>query len=475
MPEGSKYCQNCGAEMMQPIPEPAPRPETGEDENEETMTAEAQAAEQVMGAAQTVQEPIPQPGMQATADGPQPAPVMTKGISKPVLFGIIGGGVFLVAAAITLLIVFIFMKKTTDINLQDYTKVTFEGVDGFGTATCEIDSEKLGDDVAAEMGIDIEELKGKDYSELIGRGDDVLRLVYAIGSVSADLDKTQNLSNGDTVTVTYRFDEEKASEAGIVFKGDPLTKGVEGLEDVTEINPFDSLTVSFEGTSPNAYVSLQAVSQEEAMAAVYFEADKSDGLKLGDTITVSVKNYDEARFIEIYGTRFKTTEKTYTVENVDSYWITTDELPEDALNIMKESTEGYISEFFDDESRSDVVKASEPKYYGYYVLANRETGVWSGYNKVYMVFSATVSSKEKKKQFKPKTVYFPIEFSDIKQKADGSFEISTDYKYLLGATNLRYGYYSTVPGYTSKSEMREELVGANENNYDAKGYDGLAE
>ncbi len=543
VPDASKFCQSCGAKLLEasideaagveksvqdivdPPKEEAPVAEApaqevadepaveekaeaqasagapaAEEKAEAQETAEAPAAsapdvseaepaaEMAMAGAstQTMEAPtaenVAAPQMEAGAGAQFAAAggtAVKKGLPKPALFGIIGGGVFLVAAAITMVIVFLIVGTKETYRLADYTDVKFEGVDGSGTAKASI-NEDLMVKIAEANGMDLSQFKNKDN---IDWGDamnfassnfsDIMKIASALQSIQLDLDKKDNLKNGDTVTVTYSFDPEKAKEVKAEFIGDPLTVTVSGLSEVKEVDPFEGLTVSFEGTSPNAYVSYDYKSTEDWGGMIYFTVDRSDGLREGDTVSFRVEGYDENRFVNDYGVRFSQLDKTYTVENVEAFLTENKEIDSAALDIMKQATEEYVKQYFSEASRKDSIKASDISYEGYYFLTNKQTNVWYGVNKVYMVYSATVSSKEKQKKFKPKKVFFPVEYDDVKHLADGNYEINTAYKRILGSTDLRFGYWEVVSGYTDKKVMFDELITADSATYDGVAYDAL--
>ena len=483
IPDGSRFCTACGVELL----ENSVAKESYSDEENRDMSTEAQAAQQALGAAGMQSGEVETAGIAYEASatgaaGATGAAVKTgAGMSKPLLFGLIAGGAFLVVAAAVLIIVgVVIANKKTTINLADYTKVTFEGVDGYGTADLSVDEYKLATDALDALGIDVEDMENMEIDDLVNASGksvkDLQRLYLAITSVDAYLDKSEGLSNGDTVTITYSFDEEKASDARIEFVGDIETRTVEGLEAVKEVDPFEKLSVEFGGTAPQAYVTINFNETEEPLNYIYFDYEPNSGLSNGDKVRVTAKGYDEESFIRDYGTKFTQTEKEYTVEGVDEYITSADDLDDDAIESMTNVTKDYITEYFADSSRKSAIKASDVEYYGYYFLANKNpSDAWYGYNKIYMVLSAKVSSKEKPKQFKTKTVYFPIEFTDIKKLADGTWDIESSYHYLLGSTSLKYGYWSTVSGYTDKDDMRSDFVDANAAGYDATGYDGLAD
>ncbi|MBO4395836.1 MAG: hypothetical protein J5819_05775, partial [Eubacterium sp.] len=326
------------------------------------------------------------------------------------------------------------------------------------------------------MGIDVEKyqnVSSDNMSELIGEIDleDIMNIYTAMNSIHVNLDKNSNLSNGDTITITYSFDEEKAKEVNAEFVGEPMTQTVSGLDEIQMVDPFEHINVTFEGTAPNAYISWTSEGNEEWMSGIYFEVDRQDNLNVGDEVTMSVVGYDENEFSERYGVKLSTTSKTYTVENVDAY-ITDNstELEPDALDMMRTATEGYISEYFGDSSRNDAIKLDNLKFEGYYLLTNVDITTWYGHNKVYIIYSGKVSSKEKPKQFKPTTVYFPVEYDDLKKLADGSYDIDVTYKRILGSTDLRFGYWQTVSGYTDEATMEDELINAEGDTYEAEIY-----
>lgn len=453
-------------------------------EDNVNLSGAEQMAEQTMGYVGTASESAA--GIGAMGAGDQAAyqgginnaatvgaTVAKKGLSKPVLFGIIGGSVFFVAAAITLLIVILATSKKTVYNLQDYTEVTFEGINGNGTAELDFKTSELSIEIAKNMGIDVDKLKNSDISDfgdLGGDLGDIFSIYTAVSALDAKLDKTKGLSNGDTVTVTYTFDNEKAKDIKAEFKGEPMTFTVSELGEVKEIDPFENLEVTFEGTSPNIYLSYRNSSSEKALSLVYFSVDKNDRLKLGDTVTIKVEGYNEENFAAQYGVKFSSTSKEFKVENVDAYITENTELEDAALDIMKTSTENYVTEYFADSYRRSSIKASDVTYEGYYLLTNKSNDVWSGYNKVYVVYSATVSSKEKPKAFKPTKVYFPVQYDDIKKLKDGSYEINASYKSILGSTSLTFSSWQTVSGYQDMADMHEELIDADVANYDGVAY-----
>ncbi|MCR4604824.1 MAG: hypothetical protein K5639_02385 [Eubacterium sp.] len=250
------------------------------------------------------------------------------------------------------------------------------------------------------------------------------------------------------------------------------TIATSGIGKVTSIDPFEEVKIDYKGISPNLTASVNNQATAEPLSLIYFSISKTKGIKAGDKITVKVESPDEDTLVKKYGVRFSQTEKEFTVENVDAYVTSPEELDDAGLSTMKDATKECVEEYFDDATRRKKLKINDVRYFGYYFEVAKNPKKFVEQNKIYMVYSALVKSKKKK--FKEKTVYFPVEFKNVKKLKEGGWDINTDYTFILGSTSLKYGYYETVDGYTSLNKMHEELVQVNAKNYTAVGVDGLA-
>lgn len=140
------------------------------------------------------------------------------------------------------------------------------------------------------------------------------------------MDKTEGLSNGDTVKVTVTYDKDLQKESGVKVKGDTTKEfKVEGLKEPVEVDAFDSsvwntdsgVKVAFEGTAPFAELSIENNCDSSVpQAYVEYTADKTSDLQNGDTVTITASLKAGA---EDEGYVLKETESTLTVEGLDSY------------------------------------------------------------------------------------------------------------------------------------------------------------
>lgn len=115
---------------------------------------------------------------------------------------------------------------TTDgvTNILDYVSVDFDGKNGEGTAFVSVDYD----------GIETEMVGGEEKIKELSDVEDLAELtkyINAVSSISFNIDKNTELSNGDQVMVTVTYDRSAAEAAGVVF-GDQKNKiyEVKGLK-----------------------------------------------------------------------------------------------------------------------------------------------------------------------------------------------------------------------------------------------------
>ena len=135
----------------------------------------------------------------------------------------------------------------TKVDIKDYVEVEFDGLNGYATASLNVDYDRLNDLVAEDMQKFVSKIT-KDNGELLLFG------LYDISNyIKIDFKEDySNLSNGDTVTVTVSAQEETLKLFGIDYKD--VEKGlgikfvdtevsfkVEGLQDGIFIDIFEGI------------------------------------------------------------------------------------------------------------------------------------------------------------------------------------------------------------------------------------------
>lgn len=297
-------------------------------------------------------------------------------------------------------------KKT--FNVTETIEVDFEGYNGYGICTLENEYDWI-DNVMDWYGDKITNIQ-RDFS--------TDELMY---TVTYRISKEKNLYNGDTVTVTPVIGSA-AEDYAFNLTGEDITVTVEGLEEVEEFDPFDNVTVSFEGISPNG----KAVIKSKNNDSISYEADKESGLSNGDKITVTAVPFsDMNEYAREYGKVFSATEKTFTVEGLSAYAMKVDEIPDDMKEKMLKQADDSIQASCASWHEGNSLK--ESKFIGYYMLTSKEGFSQNPYNEIYCVYKITASVKGLKRGGDGKTeekgeetYYTYYHYSNIMLLPDGN-------------------------------------------------------
>lgn len=375
---------------------------------------------------------------------------------------------FVIIAAIFAVIIANYVsvnQKNTLINLNNYVNIEFMGYEGSGEASLSLNSEKL----YADLKENCKSAKNKN---------DSLNLVY--NSIQAYLDKSQNLCTGDQVTLHFTFDNEAANKIGIQLKGNSQTFRVTGLAQISEVDPFEKLEVSFYGTSSTAVVQIVNNAAETELQDLKFTAEPDSGLSNGDEVIISVDSqyYDQAAFIEKYGYKLSVTSKKYICTNLDEYVTSAENITDELLKKMNTQAKDVVNAQFGYwKSNCSNVIVQDKKYVGYYFLKNKNISENDkmAKNKIYFVYSAQISNPSEK--IKKQTIYFPVCFENILCYGDGTEEVDLETEVegkripYCSYHNWTMGCYGT--GYTSQNDMKESMIMSQADNYIIETYGDL--
>ena len=396
-----------------------------------------------------------------------------KNSGKKIIVGLVSLAVLAVALLAGILIIKNMSKK---VPLDECIKVDLYGYDTQGYAVVSLDEEALLECIADAKG---EELK-KEGSKSRERQMEDWEFDEIIELIEITADKDTGLSNGDEILIEISFDNEEAKEYGIKFVGDTYKHKVKGLEELEEVDLFEDLEVNFKGTAPFVY--LEYYYDGDLTYTGKFSADKSNDLNVGDVVTITFEGEED--LLEL-GYKVTTTSKEYTCEDVDKYLEKTAEIDKEALDNMKKDAQDCIEAYF--AKNTDYIGYTNLSYAGNYVLV-RKDNVSYEVNKVYIIYSAEVSSKETHKYsresegiaagdpvFKPQKVYLPISFKNIIMKADGTVEYTMNGTNILGYTDLTYNGWYTLNGYTDGAKMYNDLVVTAKTDYNCDVSEGLTQ
>ena len=173
--------------------------------------------------------------------------------------------------------------KEVEVNLADYVKYTYEGYDGLGTASAEIDARKIARDIEEEIGED----KASSAQRLLKK-------------IEVTMAKTENLSNGESVAVTFGNikEDELHEECGVIVKADGFDTTVAGLTELEEVDLFTNYEVKFSGNDTLGYGYVNNYHFPEGVYNIYLELSKKENLSNGEKVKLIVKDYDDGDVVK---------------------------------------------------------------------------------------------------------------------------------------------------------------------------------
>ena len=197
-----------------------------------------------------------------------------------------------------------------------------------------------------------------------------------------------------------------------------------------EINPFDKLSIKYNGVSGNATGRLDD-KNTHAISVLKKSTTDMEKLSNGDTITVtypkdSIKD-GNTNYI------FTETEKTYTVRGLDEYVSDINQIGSEDLEVLKKNAiDKAIFECKDDDF--PYVEDSF-EVYAIYTMVKKD---FTKQSSVFIVSFDYLDNKDKN----TKTGYFMAEYSNIIKMGDGSFKIN------FNAGGFNYSRESYLGGFT---------------------------
>ena len=307
----------------------------------------------------------------------------------------------------------------TTINLNDYISIDVTGYNTIGEAHANFDSETLIEANKEAFGLS----EDADF-EMLG-------VIYEIEeAIDGELDKENKLSNGDKVT--FKWDEsgkETLEEKyKISLKYEDKVLDVAGLKEAEKFNPFDYVSVSYQGFAPNGEAIIN-VDDAIPVSNIYFTADKKSGLKTGDTIKITIgDDIEEVKdqcFVRGYIP--VETEKEYTVTGLASYIQKLDEIPTDAYDKMDKHAQDVFKAHVA-ESWSDAEGLIDVKLVGNYLLTPKDPSIRTDTNNtLYYVYKVTAKDLRKKDKNAKFDYYYYSYYNDIILLEDGtcSFDLGS--------------------------------------------------
>lgn len=356
-------------------------------------------------------------------------------------------GLGVVCVSVLLIIVFLIAGKN-NIDMKDYITIQYMGANGYATADCQINREKLYVDMAGDEK-DLEQLKlYKDISE----------------SIKVSIDNPNMLSNGDKVFVKLEYSEELVKNAKIKLGSKQFSIKAKGINEGQNIDIFSMIEVTFAGISPQAYAVVQNNWQDSYLSTLSFSVDKSTGIMKDDVITV----YCDAN-IETLGKHGFITDKTeqkYKADKLSTYVTDSSDIDKNKLDLLKTMCKEAIVDMTKDTTFRMMYKATGNTDYlykpnneyaenvsvtGAQFLSRKNSAEGLNNNFLYILCEADIVNGEESNK-----VYFGFEFTQLYKIFNGEVHIDTD--------NYKKDYICS----TQYDDMYKRCVESKSDMYDVK-------
>lgn len=367
--------------------------------------------------------------------------------------------IILIAIAVIAVVGNAKANTVTELHLEDYCSVNVSGYDGYGEASVSFDDDKLKQDLKSSLEKKNELEDGEIPDEIISSLES-----YSLYS----LDNTVDLNNGDEVTVTFDYDDinNVLEPYKIELTGEKLTKEVSDLSEVQQYNPFDDISVSFNGAEPNG--SADIVFNTEY--PLYVSVSQTDHLSNGDTITVTICGDEETdgdSLLKDYGIIITQDSKEYTVSNLSSYVKNVGELSSQFISDVKVQALAIMlnemaNEYDEDEHINDRSCVA-----GYFLSSASYSP--DCYNMLYLIYRIAYSNDSGKS----KDYYYYVRFSDVMNNGNGEVNLNTDDDYEVptkglwgpGTVYIDPFTLNRKAGYNSLDDLYENVIQGYESSY----------
>lgn len=281
----------------------------------------------------------------------------------------------LIIINISFLLAFIFTGCSKKIDLNKYISVSTSGYDSIGKAQVVFDKEQFIEDNSGRLTFDITEMSSGEKAVF-------LEFVRNMGARSAGinklfntfdwkLDKKDNLSNGDIITISWNCKDDVAEEVfGARLLYSDIQHEVTNLKEVETFDPFDRINVSFLGMAPDAKVSVD-IKDTQYSYDLSYSINPGEGLSNGDVVTATVKLAEsKEEFVEKYGVLPSPMSKEYNVSGLTSNITCLSQISKDVMEDMKAEGEKVIGE---DPVWDDKHRVKDVQYMGSYFLTEKWT------------------------------------------------------------------------------------------------------
>lgn len=325
-------------------------------------------------------------------------------------------GLIIAAAGVIAVIVVALFIRLQKFDVWDYITISYEGANGYASPDFTLNKDKL-------------------YKELMGKSTDSDKS-YNVKMLIASIEITteaEDVSNGDKYKVTIDFDKKYEDAVGISMGSGSRKIKAAGIQKGTAISLFDNVDVMFAGISPEATVNISNNWENEYLSGLTFTADKTEGIKFGDTVNVTCNaTYED---IARHGYLAEKLEQSYDADKLPSFATNVSQVDSKVIEQVKKEVLETIASETSVNTFHMLYKATKDVSFLYHVnnetcMDSKVTGVYflsgngqqtDANNYIYVFASAVISDSEDSR-----TVYFAFSYSNTYLNVDGTFDMNHD-------------------------------------------------
>jgi len=365
--------------------------------------------------------------------------------------------IVILAVLIVFIVLFLIIcfanRSNRSVNISDYIKVTYSGLQSRGKATTEVDTEKL-----------YLQLAGEEKNTVV-----LAKLKSVIDSITIKTDGN-NLSNGDNVVITVSYDKELAKKFDCDFNKLKYSAKVSGLGDGKMIDIFENVEVTVAGISPEAYANVSNKWTEDDLKNISFTIQNPTNISKGDVIVV-VCNASEDEMTQ-RGYILQSYTKEFKVDKVNSYLSDISQIDKELLKTIKTEAIDTIKTETESLKFRMFYKATNDSTYLFQYnnewvnstelvkavyLSKKPYAEVTSNNYIYILFKSNISNGSTTSD-----IYFAFEYPDSIITNDDKCTIvhsNQSSRYICG---LNYDdIYSRVIGSKENSYSVTEITGLN--------------
>lgn len=310
---------------------------------------------------------------------------------------------------ITAGVIYSIVKKETpvSIDLSSYADLTITGYDGYGKASCGFDTESFMQDLEKLLA---DKNTGKGAKILYDEDTEEIAQ-HVFEDVQIAISEESYLYNGDQVYLDVTMDPgaEKILEqynVKVDFIDAHISQEVVDLPEVKSYDPFEDITVSFEGAEP--YGEAYAACEGDYWKLFDIEVKPENGLRNGDQVEVSVLPVcSDDELIEEYGVQFTRTKITMDVHGLMYYPERIEDLGTEELSRISETAKAIALTNILEEYESDEKMAGLTDQGQYFASFTKEDAQL--HNQLYCVYEVNYANTSGKAV----TYYYYVQLENI--------------------------------------------------------------